>query len=122
MIYEIALPFPPSVNMYWRHRVGPRGNPITHISHKGRKYREDVEWRVLRKGIRPAFNVPIRAEIAVLMPDRRRRDLDNLLKSLLDALEEAGVYTDDKLIRDLRIFEAGVQKPGGVRVRVRPIP
>lgn len=34
--------------------------------------------------------------IWVYFPDKRRRDTHNGLKGLLDALEEAGIYADDK--------------------------
>ena len=37
------------------------------------------------------------------MPDKRRRDIDNLLKPILDALGQYGVYEDDSQIIDLRI-------------------
>lgn len=36
-------------------------------------------------------------------PDRRKRDLDNILKSLLDALQHAGIYSDDSQIDILKI-------------------
>lgn len=32
------------------------------------------------------------------MPDRRRRDLDNILKALFDALTHAGLWLDDSQI------------------------
>jgi hypothetical protein len=52
-------------------------------------------------------------------PDRRRRDLDNALKALLDALEHGGAYRDDAQIDDLRV-RRGVCVPGGcVWVRLR---
>ena len=50
-----------------------------------------------------AITGPIRLEAIVTRPDRRRRDVDNLLKSLLDALDHAEVYEDDSQIQDLRI-------------------
>jgi crossover junction endodeoxyribonuclease RusA len=52
--------------------------------------------------------------------DRRRRDLDNVQKALLDALEHGGVYRDDAQI-DLLVVERGPVTPGGkslVRVEV----
>ena len=92
-----GLPFPPSVNHYWRH-VGNR----TLISRTGRAYRQHVLHDVQQLQLR-AITGPIRLEAIVTRPDRRRRDLDNLLKSLLDALDHANVYEDDSQIRDLRI-------------------
>jgi len=92
-----GLPFPPSVNHYWRH-VGSR----TLISRTGRAFRQQVLHDVQQHGIR-SITGPIRLEAIVTRPDRRRRDLDNLLKSLLDALDHANVYEDDSQIRDLRI-------------------
>lgn len=34
--------------------------------------------------------------VAFVRPDKRHRDLDNLLKALLDCLQHAGVITNDK--------------------------
>ena len=92
-----GLPFPPSVNHYWRH-VGNR----TLISRTGRAYRQQVLHDVQQLGLR-VITGPIKLEVIATRPDRRRRDLDNLLKSLLDALDHAEVYEDDSQIQDLRI-------------------
>ena len=92
-----GLPFPPSVNHYWRH-VGSR----TLISRTGRAYRGQVLHDVQQLQLR-AITGPIKLEVIATRPDRRRRDVDNLLKSLLDALDHAEVYEDDSQIQDLRI-------------------
>jgi len=47
------------------------------------------------------------------MPDRRRRDLDNLLKSLLDAITHAGIWDDDSQVKHLEIREFGREPPDG---------
>ena len=72
---EFDLPWPPSVNNYYRH-VGPR----VLISREGRKYRRMVVSRL--GGLFPKFTGKVRLALDCYPPDRRRRDLDNLLKSL----------------------------------------
>ena len=62
------------------------------------------------------------------MPDRRKRDLDNLHKGILDGLTHAGVWKDDSQIDDLRIYrcraatgELVIEKPGRVVVTIEAI-
>jgi crossover junction endodeoxyribonuclease RusA len=50
-------------------------------------------------------------------PDHRSRDLDNLIKPLLDALQWAGIMENDRQVRGIFI-QWGSVRPGG-RVRVR---
>ena len=45
-----------------------------------------------------------------------KRDLDNILKSLLDSLDHAGVFDDDEQIDELHVLRAGVEKPGNVAI------
>lgn len=95
-----ALPYPPSINHYYR-RVGRR----TLISREGREYRRAI-CGLLAGGGSP----PITGRIALAMdafpPDRRRRDLDNIQKSVLDALEHGGVYENDSHYAELRIMRS----------------
>jgi crossover junction endodeoxyribonuclease RusA len=51
-------------------------------------------------------------------PDRRRRDIDNLAKSVLDAMQHAGVYLDDSQIDRLTIIRAEVEKGGIIVAKV----
>lgn len=39
---------------------------------------------------------PFKITVTFVRPDNRHRDLDNLLKALLDCLQHAGVITNDK--------------------------
>lgn len=105
---QVTLPFPPSANRLWRSVPGLR-SPI-----KSKEYRE---W--LKDA---AYAIPmdarglIRAEHEIVMianrPDRRARDLDNLLKPLLDSLKDQdgplkGVIRDDSDTRKITIGWAG---------------
>lgn len=49
-------------------------------------------------------------------PDRRRRDLDNLLKGILDGLQYAGLYEDDCQVDDLRISRGKIVQDGLIDV------
>ena len=98
---EITLPWPPSVNTYWRNFDGRMI-----ISARGREYRETVgDQMTLQKTVKH-FKGQLKVEIEAFRPDKRRRDLDNLLKATLDGLAHAGVYEDDSQIVDLRIYWA----------------
>ena len=112
---EIELPFPPSVNHYYR-RVGPR----TLISREGRRFRERVCAILADLGI-GALERALHIEIEVYPPDRQRRDIDNLQKSLLDALQHGGLYADDSQIKRLNIEMRGCVRGGRTLVRLEEI-
>lgn len=101
---NLTLPWPPSANTYWRHPTKGKLAGRHLISEKGRAYREAVAWNVKAQlgAIKPTA-ARLAVEIEVFVPDRRRRDLDNLHKGLLDSLTHAGVWADDSQIDDLRI-------------------
>lgn len=98
---EITLPWPPSVNRYWRTF---QGRMI--ISAEGRSYRKAVADQVLIQRAAKHYENRVRVEIEAFRPDKRRRDLDNLLKAVLDSCTHAGVWVDDSNIVDLRIYWA----------------
>ena len=110
---ELELPYPPSINHYWR-RVGPR----TLISREGRRFRERVVAILAAMHIRPlAGNLAVHVE--VFPPDRRRRDIDNVQKALFDALEHGGAYADDSQIVKLTIEKGEPVEGGKTLVRIR---
>jgi crossover junction endodeoxyribonuclease RusA len=111
----IELPYPPSVNHYWR-RVGPR----TLISREGRRFRARVGAMLALRRIQP-INGSLDVRVAVHPPDRRRRDLDNAMKALLDALEHAGAYSDDSQIDHLDITRGTGVPEGKVIVHITEV-
>jgi len=78
----------------------------------------------------PRIDGRLAMEIDWHPPDgREERDIDNPLKPLLDALQHAGVYPNDKMIDELRIhrleprfFEKlGIRKRGAVVIYLSKI-
>jgi len=95
----LELPFPPSLNHYYRHL-----GHVTLISRRGREYRNLVIALLAKQGIRPLVGA-LNLELELYPPDRRRRDADNAMKALLDALAHAGVYQDDSQIMHLEVWK-----------------
>ena len=110
-----TLPWPPSVNGYWR---SFRGRPI--ISKRGREFRNDAIAAVLEQG-KQRLAGRLSVVFVAHPPDRRTRDLDNHLKAPQDALTAAGVWSDDSQIDDLRIVRGECVKGGKMVVEIREI-
>ena len=110
----MILPWPPTVNTMWR---SPRTGPLagrTLLSEDGRKYRREVQrLAVVQRWPTHDARQRLRVRIVAHMPDRRRRDLDNLLKAALDSLTHAGVMADDSQIDALSIERADETVVGG---------
>lgn len=56
--------------------------------------------------------------IELIAPTRRKFDIDNRIKSALDALMHAGVFIDDEQIDELRVKRLHVEAPGACDVTV----
>lgn len=115
MTTTINLPWPQSVNSMWR---TPRTGPLagrTMLSEEGRQYRKAVADQVLVQRIRSlGADARLAVHIEAWVPDRRRRDLDNILKAAMDSLTHAGVWADDEQIDSLTI----VRKPVGGMLKI----
>lgn len=118
-----TLPWPPSVNHYWR-RVLVSGKPRTLLSKEGREFKQTAVGAVLQQRRGPSAPLSGRLAIAVTLfpPDRRRYDLDNRLKAVLDSLTEARVWEDDCLVKIIHLEEGGIVKGGACRVCIAPAP
>lgn len=116
MTVALRLPWPPSLNHYWRRsRQGGM-----HISAEGKAYKRQVGIYAASEGVRVPMTGRLAVEIHAYPPDRRARDLDNLQKALLDALE-GSVYANDSQIDDLRILRCERVPGGQMTITVTPM-
>lgn len=122
---RLDLPWPPSVNTYWRHVViGGRVRVLT--SGKGRKYRASVIKAVAKAfqagAAWPLGETIVHVAVDLYPPDRRQRDIDNYCKGLLDGLKHAGLWADDSQVKRLELEMMAERVKGGlVRMAIQPI-
>lgn len=111
--WEIKIAWPPSVNHVWRKTPAGR----IYLTREARMFRADVMSRVAVArchGVLP--KTALAGNLAVAMelypPDRRRRDVDNYSKAVLDAMTHARLWRDDSQVKQQTVAVCA-PKPGG---------
>ncbi|MFY9995042.1 MAG: RusA family crossover junction endodeoxyribonuclease [Leclercia sp.] len=117
---KLTLPFPPSVNAYWR---SPNSGPLkgrTLVSARGRAYQSEACAAIieqLRRLPKPS-SAPAAVESVLYPPDARRRDIDNYNKALFDSLTHAGIWEDDSQIKRMLVEWGPVTQKGKVEITI----
>jgi crossover junction endodeoxyribonuclease RusA len=108
--YSIRLPMPPSANEYWKYTSYGRA----YLTAKGKAFRQTV-IRLVYMSDRSGLPISgrLRLDIHVYQPNRRERDVDNMLKQPIDALKHARVYRDDSIIDEIAISRTFVDRLSG---------
>lgn len=101
----IDLPFPPSSNTMYRNF---RGRMV--LSPKGREFKAQVADIVAYGQYRIEGRLSM--FISIASPTKRKFDLDNRIKPIQDALQDAGVFDDDEQIDSLTIVRQEPVKGG----------
>lgn len=116
MYYELYLPFPPTINNYYK-KASHGGR---YISEKGRKFRDEVVAAISDQiGDSIPIDYRVMVEIILFAPDKRDRDMDNYNKALLDAITESGFWMDDKLADQVFNYRGEVRsRRGSCYVRI----
>jgi crossover junction endodeoxyribonuclease RusA len=104
---------PPSVNTYWRNF---RGRTV--LSKGGRDYKIAIQEYVTVNNLPKFGQERLKASITIFPRDKRKQDLDNRLKSLLDSLQDAGLYEDDSQFDKIYISRGIIKKGGGCTITI----
>jgi crossover junction endodeoxyribonuclease RusA len=109
-LVELKLPMPPSANAIWRSNRG-------HV-HKSAAYKAWLTvagWQV-RSQHPNKIEGPYKLSIEAVRPDKRRRDIDNLIKPVSDLLCSIGVIEDDCYCE--KVSAEWITEGDGVTVRI----
>ncbi len=109
---RVRLPFPPTINHYYG-RDPKDGHP--YLTKRAHVFRKQVALCLLGE---PVFSDELLAILVEVYPPRDAGDIDNLLKPLLDALEHAGAFVNDRQVKDLRIVWRHPVSGGTVEVQI----
>ena len=104
---HVDLDWPPSVNSLYRIQ-----NRRIVLSEKGKEYKRAMGRKALaeRWPIVAGDNDPFGLLMYCYPKDKRVRDLDNLLKIVVDGLEYTGVIGNDRNNKLMLITEPGIDK------------
>ena len=113
---NLELPYPPSANRYWRYTS--RG---VYVTKEARSYKQEIV-NLTRSLNLKCYDDKQKLKVFIVchVPDKRRRDLDNVLKITLDSLSSIA-WEDDSQIDDLRIIRGDIIKNGKLELTVSEI-
>lgn len=110
------LPWPPTQNHLWK-TTSIHGKPRTYRTKQYLEFLSFASWTI--KAPRPPLAGKVKVSLTFNPPDRRRYDVDNRCKAVLDALTRCGVWQDDSQVAELAARKGPVQKARpGVNIEV----
>lgn len=104
--FDIVVPgLPPSVNNLYEGMGKNRHKRAEVVAYQAAVYYQlnNMDYALIPDGEK------VRVTIAVWVGDKRKRDLDNMLKVLLDTFK-GYLYKDDSIIHRILIYRAGFDK------------
>ena len=102
--------WPPTSNSYYRN---VNGRMV--MSKKGREF---LQYGLTLIPQREALTGKLYVRVKLYPPDRRKRDIDNHLKALLDLMTKAGVWNDDSQVDFLSVSREDIVKKGKVSIEI----
>lgn len=113
MTLTLRLTFPPSANSYWRQRgwkQKTKGKPV-YVTAAAKKFIQETREIFRAAGSPPPLVGDVIITLEFYRPDIRR-DVDNCVKVLFDALQQVGVYCDDNQVVEYHVRRWDIQGKG----------
>jgi len=110
----MMLVYPVSTNKVWKH-----GKNRVYLNPKVVDYRTEV-WAATFGKTRFENDERLKLEIN-MWPPRKNCDIDNILKTLLDALQHARVFANDNQIDELIVHKMPVRSGGEIEITLTDI-
>lgn len=107
------LPVPKS-NRYIRRKGGKVFKPP-----RVKNWEARALWEIREQYSGTPIEGKVSVYVELLLPNHRRRDIDNMLKSLWDVLEKGGVIKNDNQIYEVRTIKKVVKGKQGTLVCIR---
>ncbi len=105
---------PPSVNANTRF-----GTAHAYSSPRYREWSSEAVPDLKEQARGASIDGPYKLSITAARPDKRKRDIDNIIKPLSDALQKAGVIANDHYCEF--ISARWVTTGDGVAIRIEPV-
>jgi len=113
VLYLSRLPVPKS-NRYIRRKSGKVFKHPRVVNWEVRAI-----WELRQQYTGNPIDHEVSVEIVLTLPNRRKRDIDNMLKSLWDVLEKAGIIKNDNLIYEVHTLKKVEKGKEGVLIRIK---
>jgi len=112
-LFLSRLPVPKS-NRYIRRKGGKVFKPPRVVNWEVRAI-----WELREQYKGEPIDWEVSVDVVLILPNRRKRDIDNMLKSLWDVLEKAGVIKNDNLIYEVRTIKKVEKGKEGVYIKIK---
>lgn len=112
----LTLKMPPSTNQLWK-----RTKKGIRISDKAREYHIHVQEMLDNFNIDPKINVPVSVHVITHFADKRKHDIDNIVKVLFDSLTLAEFWEDDELVDRFTVQRGELRDMAVIEMTVHPI-